>query len=197
MDAIVTDIKNWSRGDIKEFVLGSVKATPNTKISVLGQNDLVVEYKPNADAKSRFKQTDKGLEISVVRAQRIYNNAKWPNPIIVKIENVLPSLDPPIIETQKAKVSNKTVTLSGNLLKKGDAKKVKVGFEYRLYAGFVENISNKIWHETSFREASNEAEFTVVLENLQPGKTYEYRAVVVHPQMSIYGDVKKVTTKNE
>ena len=193
--AIITGIDNWKRGDRKEFVVGSVKATADTKISVLGQNDLVVEYNSKADAKSRFEQTEKGLKISVVRAQRIYNNAKWPNPITVKIENVLPSLDPPIIETKNAKVSKNMVTLNANLIKKGNAKKVKVGFQYRIYAGFVENLYNKTWDKTSFTEISNEKKFSVDIDNLQSGKTYEYRAVVEHPQMNIYGDIKKVKIK--
>jgi alpha-L-fucosidase len=92
--AIITGIDDWKRGNRKEFTLSSVKATPNTKISVLGQNDKVVEYRPKDNPESRFKQTNNGLEISVVRAQRIYNNMKWPNPITVKLENVISSLDP-------------------------------------------------------------------------------------------------------
>ena len=55
---------------------------------MLGQNDKVVEYNPRADATSRFKQTDAGLEISVVRTQRLYNDHHWPNPIVVKLEGV-------------------------------------------------------------------------------------------------------------
>jgi alpha-L-fucosidase len=92
--AIITGIDDWKRGNRKEFILSSVKATPGTKISVLGQNDKVVEYRPKDNPESRFKQTNNGLEISVVRAQRIYNNMKWPNPITVKLENVISSLDP-------------------------------------------------------------------------------------------------------
>jgi len=195
--AIITGINNWGRGKRKEFVLGSVKATPNTKISVLGQNDKVVEYNTKADAKSRFKQSSKGLEISVVRAQRIYNNAKWPNPITVKIENVIPSLDPPIIETQKAEVLKKGIKLKGKLLKKGNTDKVKVGFQYRPYAGFVENIYSKTWEKSKFIEISNEKEFSIELQNLKSGTKYEFRAVVVHPQMSIFGDVKNATTTSK
>ncbi|HOK26452.1 MAG TPA: alpha-L-fucosidase [Bacteroidales bacterium] len=91
--AIITGIYDWTRGERKEFLLKSVKATENTKISVLGQNSLVVEYNPEINPECRFKQTEKGLEISVVRAQRIYNNSRWPNPITVKIENVVPNPD--------------------------------------------------------------------------------------------------------
>lgn len=190
--AIVTDISDWTKGHRKAFVLGSVKATPETKISVLGQNDKVVEYNPDADATSRFKQTEKGLEISVVRAQRIYNNSKWPNPITVKLENVVPALDPPVIVTEIAGVSGNLASLKGNLVKKGDVASVKVGFEYRPYAGFVENLYNVDWEKSSLIEISEEKEFSIDLMNLEPGITYEYRAVVVHPQMSIYGDIKQL-----
>lgn len=190
--AIVTDISDWTKGHRKAFVLGSVKATPETKISVLGQNDKVVEYNPDADATSRFKQTEKGLEISVVRAQRIYNNSKWPNPITVKLENVVPALDPPVIVTENAGVSGNVASLKGNLVKKGDVASVKVGFEYRPYAGFVENLYNVDWEKSALIEISEEKEFSIDLMNLEPGITYEYRAVVVHPKMSIYGDIKQL-----
>jgi alpha-L-fucosidase len=93
--AIITGYPEWGRGERKEFVLQSVKTTPDTKISVLGQNDKVVEYR-TTDPKSKFTQMNDGLHISVVRAQRIYNNHKWPNPITVKLENV-----EPVIETQQ------------------------------------------------------------------------------------------------
>jgi alpha-L-fucosidase len=55
---------------------------------VVGQNDRVVEYQPKIDPKPTAQQTDQGLKISVVRAQRIYNNHQWPNPIVVKLEGV-------------------------------------------------------------------------------------------------------------
>jgi alpha-L-fucosidase len=57
--------------------------------SILGQNDKVLEYSLQADPQSRFKQTDAGLEISVMRAQRIYNNGAWPNTVVVKLDRVV------------------------------------------------------------------------------------------------------------
>lgn len=195
--AIITGIDNWKRGDRKEFTIGSIKATPDTKISVLGQNDKIVEYNPDADPESRFMQTEKGLEISLVRAQRIYNNSKWNNPITVKLENVIPALDPPVVDTQKAGVAGNVVTLKGNLVKKGKVTSLKVGFEYRPYAGFVENLYSKGWERSSFIELTDEKEFSIELDNLKPGTNYEFRAVVVHPQMSIYGDVRQFNTTNK
>jgi len=83
----------WERGERREFTLESLSATGTTRISVLGQNDRVVEYDPEAVPKSKFQQTKRGLEISVVRAQRIYNNHQWPNPIVVKLESVAFNLE--------------------------------------------------------------------------------------------------------
>ncbi len=83
-----TGKNRWKWGERKKILLKNWRATDRTRISVLGQNDKVVEYHPNIDPRSRFKQTDAGLEISVVRAQRIYNDRTWPNPVVVKLENV-------------------------------------------------------------------------------------------------------------
>ncbi len=80
--------KSWKKGARREYTLKSLRATSNSRISVLGQNDRVLEYKPNAKPVSTIKQTEEGLKISVVRAQRIYNNSKWPNPVVVKLEDV-------------------------------------------------------------------------------------------------------------
>ena len=60
----------------------------NAKISVLGQNSKVLEYHPETDPMPTIKNTKEGIEISVMRAQRIYNDRKWPNPVVVKLENV-------------------------------------------------------------------------------------------------------------
>ncbi len=195
--AIITGIPDWPRGQRKEFVLGSVQTTPDTEISVLGQNDLVVEYRPDIVPTSRFIQTDEGLKISVVRAQRIYNNSRWPNPITVKLENVVPALDPPVVVTTAAQVSGNVVSMTGNLAKKGDlATSVKVGFAFRSYAGFTENLYNTHWNTSEFIEISEEKDFSIDIHNLEPGTSYEYRAVVVHPKMRIYGDIRRVSTGN-
>lgn len=80
--------KRWKRGERKEFTLKRLRANDTTKVSVLGQNDKIVEYQRRADPQSRFEQTASGLNVSVVRAQRIYNNHQWPNALVVKLEGV-------------------------------------------------------------------------------------------------------------
>ncbi|MDF7808775.1 alpha-L-fucosidase [Pontiellaceae bacterium B12219] len=78
----------WKYGERKKILFKELTATDDTEISVLGQNSTFLEYQANADPSSEFEQTADGLEISVMRAQRIYNNKRWPNTVVVKLENV-------------------------------------------------------------------------------------------------------------
>ena len=56
--AYITGIEDWARGDRKSFLIRSVKAGKDTRISVLGQTGLTVEYMPDTDGKSYFEQTE-------------------------------------------------------------------------------------------------------------------------------------------
>ena len=192
--AYITRTPAWPRGERREFTIKSVRATKDTKISVLGQSSEMVEYNPTADATSRFDQTDDGLQISVVRAQRIYNNHKWPNPIVVKLENIEPALDPPFVNTLSATPAGKRIMFKGELVKNGDADKLEVGFMYRPYLGFAENLTGGKWTYSHFIEIEGLEKFNIGVNDLEPGKTYEYRAVVKHPKIEIKGDIKRFTT---
>ena len=83
-----TGENRWRYGDRKEILLKELRATPETTISVLGHAGKVREYSKTANPEPTFKQTPEGLELSVMRAQRIYNNKAWPNTVVVKLENV-------------------------------------------------------------------------------------------------------------
>lgn len=80
--------KRWSRGERREFLIRSLRADGEVEISVLGQNDLAVEYRPELTPTSRVETRPEGLQISVVRAQRLYNDHKWPNPVVVRLRGV-------------------------------------------------------------------------------------------------------------
>jgi len=193
--AVITGIPDWKFGSRKEFVLSSIKATPETKISVLGQNSKVVEYQLDNNPESRFTQQADGLHISVVRAQRIYNNYKWPNPITVKLENVEPALVPPHVVTGKATVAEGSVKLDGSIKSMGDAKQLKVYFEWRPYGGFAETLYSTEWHKTDERiELLAVGGFSKTLK-FDKGKTYEFRAVVEHPLIKMVGDSERFTAK--
>lgn len=84
----LTRQENWKHGERREFDIKSIRATDKTIISVLGQNSKVVEYQPTNEPEARFTQQGDILKISVVRAQRLYNDRTWPNPVVVKLENI-------------------------------------------------------------------------------------------------------------
>ncbi|MCC6697500.1 MAG: alpha-L-fucosidase [Candidatus Hydrogenedentes bacterium] len=88
--AFLTRQHPWPRGERREFVLKSVRATDQTEVAVLGHGGKAVEYQPETDATPRWTQEEQGLRISVVRGQRIYNNGQWPNPIVVRLTHVEP-----------------------------------------------------------------------------------------------------------
>ena len=74
-------------GEWRTIVLKSVRATNATEIEVLGQSGTVLEYQPEVDPKTRWRQERGELRITFCRTQRLYNNRKWPNPLVLKISN--------------------------------------------------------------------------------------------------------------
>jgi alpha-L-fucosidase len=58
------------------------------KVEVLGHNGKVLEYEPDIDSSPKIKSGENGTEVSVMRAQRIYNDRQWPNPLTLKISGV-------------------------------------------------------------------------------------------------------------
>ena len=83
--------ERWKYGEWNEITLRSLVATGQTRISVLGQNDQVLEYRKEVTPKTTWVQQPDGLRIRAMRAQRIYNDYSWPNPIVLKITNVRPA----------------------------------------------------------------------------------------------------------
>lgn len=195
--AFLTQVADWKRGQRREFLLQSVEATPDTSISVLGHGGKLVEYSPTTDAAPRFKQTDKALQISVVRAQRLYNDHKWHNPVVVKLANVRPAFQtPPYAETVRAKaIGPGRVRLEGNLTTLGEADKVTAGFEYQVYGGFAEAMYNTEWTATETVAITAPGPFSIEVEGLKPATEYQFRAVVTSPKITMRGDHKRVAVK--
>ena len=65
--------------------LQSVRATDRSKIEVLGQSGTVLEYQPEVEPATRWVQDGNILRITYCRAQRLYNNREWPNPLVLKV----------------------------------------------------------------------------------------------------------------
>ncbi len=78
----------WKYGERKEFVFRTLAGNERTKVSILGYASELLEYKPGFDAKIYISPTPIGLLISAVNGHRLYTNNQWPNPVVLKIENV-------------------------------------------------------------------------------------------------------------
>lgn len=86
--AIVTGAP-WPKGERKVITLKQVRATDQTEVEILGQSGNVLEYRPAVNPKASWRQDDQGLHISAVRAQRLYNNNRWPNPVVIRITHAV------------------------------------------------------------------------------------------------------------
>jgi len=210
--AYITGIGDWKRGDRKFFLLRSVKSTAKTRISVLGQTGNVVEYKPEVDGKAYFEQGEEGLGISVVRAQRIYNNHSWPNPIVVKLEQVEAALEPVRFLTQKAElVADQTLKFSSELKEAKKGSSYELYFEYRPRVSSLAKGGEHTWQRSEPVNISGVGEYSIrVKSELFSAKTpapeddsgivnasvaasgIEYRAVVVQDGLEIQGNLLKL-----
>lgn len=195
----ITNEANWVMGNRKKFLLKSVKATPETKISVLGQTGRIVEYMPQKDGMAYFHQTPDGLEFDVVRAQRIYNNRKWPNPIVVKLENVEPAFRPAKFKTQKVISNDNSVIFKCQIEELGDCKTYKIGFEYRTVKSTLDEGFNEKWTSSDFYPITNKGDYELEVKidtnNILLGG-YEYRAVLVQDGLrTTTGGILKIRDK--
>lgn len=182
---------DWTWGTQKTVVLKSVLAGEDSRVRVLGQNDAVLEYRPSVTPKTEWEQTPEGLRVRAYRAQRLYNDRRWPNPVVLKIEGAQPGLIPPEVETlTEAEWGAKGATLKATLHGLGDASSVRVGFEYRRKKGTAEMYEpDDPWKPVSKKMATKSApgEFSETLSRVDSGREWEYRAVVIHPKVRLYG----------
>jgi alpha-L-fucosidase len=47
----------------------------------------VIEYLPDVNPKASWTQDDHALYVSAMHAQRLYNNNRWPNAIVIRISH--------------------------------------------------------------------------------------------------------------
>lgn len=85
---IIINEDQWKYGDRKSFKTTAFKASEISEISVLGHNGIVLEYQEKVDPSPNITPADDGIQFSATRSQRIYNDRKWNNPIVVKITNL-------------------------------------------------------------------------------------------------------------
>jgi alpha-L-fucosidase len=195
--AFLTHINPWKLGEPKNVTLRSIRSTTATRVTVLGQSDEIVEYRPEITPKTTWMQEEDGLHVTAYRAQRLYTDRRWPDPIVLKITNVEPGVTPPEVATAGVEwdVNTATALLHGNLIRLGRVPQVETGFQYREKKGGTD-LSEKTepWTDLPGTVQSSPGEFRYRLTGLAVSKTYEYRARVRHPLITMFGEEKSFRT---
>ncbi len=189
--AILDEEKEWPYGAWKDIVLKSVRATAGTEVSVLGQNDKVLEYRNDVIPQTTWHQEKDGLHIRAMHAQRLHDDHTWPNPVVLKLTHVQPSFTPPRADSGTAGAKNGIANFTGILRNLGDAPSLAVGFEYRDTTGQDGDERNVGWTLTPATTLKAPGNFSATVRGLLPGHTYEMRTLVRHPLVTIYGDEMK------
>jgi len=204
--AVIQGGGKWNRGDRKNFILKSVKATEKTELSVLGQSSELTEYNPSKDVSCSYKNTDAGLEISIAHAQRIYCGSTWPNPIVAKITNVIPAYTPMVIlnnknkaarkanlrvsqsDLQNKKLTNEDAVFSASVESMGSFKEAYVYFAYRKYPGFANALSDEPYTETKKIKITKAGDVSLSMDGLERDIMYQYKPVAECNGICFYGD---------
>lgn len=174
----------WKLGERRQLTLKSVRATSKTTVGILGQSDEILEYRPDIVPKTEWRQTDNGLLISAVTAQRMYDDRRWDKPVVLRITHAEPALSPPRVTTLDAGDG----TLRGRLDSMGDSRTLEVGFEYRPSRGLTDLYEKtEPWRALPLRPVSAPGEFSDRLPADLAPAGLEFRAVVKHPVLTLYG----------
>jgi alpha-L-fucosidase len=163
----------------------------------LGQSDEIVEYKPDVNPRTTWKQEGDALHITAYRAQRLYTDRSWPDPVVLKLTHVQPAMQPPAVVTGAAEWNPRggNETLHGRLTDMGGVERVEVGFQYRVKKDGTD-LSERIepWTDLPTSPRTATGEFTFTLGSLIPNREYEFRAQVKHPLLTTYGQEKTFRT---
>ena len=175
-------------GERRTVTIRSARSTANTRISVVGQTGEVLEYRPDINPKTTWKQDDEGLHITFMNAQRMHDDRRWANPVVLKITNVQPALVPPQVVTSESRWDGSSWILQGELKNIGDARRVEVGFQYRPRKGLTDLYERtEPWRDLPLQPQSSPGAFTQKLPGAKREDDYEFRAVVKHPLITMYG----------
>jgi alpha-L-fucosidase len=176
----------WKRGAARDFVLKTVRATASTTVAVLGQNDQLVEYRPELVPRSTFHQEADGLHVHVMRAQRLRDSDVWPFPSVIRLTNVEEAFTPPTVMTLAPVGAKGSVTLRGSWSGE-DSPGVRFGFDYRIITGEDSQSRLHGWQHVELQPAAHPGTYTAVFHP-GAGEQYEVRSVLEHPLLTLYGE---------
>ena len=191
LSAVLFDQKDWDRGQRREFLLKSVKASPDTMVEVLGQTGELTEYRPDLDAHTYWEQREDGLHISAMHAQRIYCGIQWRNPLVLKITHPIPAFSPLLVETENDRLTQDafSVTLFAKVDTLGSFESARLAFDFREYPGFALSSYETGWQRLPEQTVSVPGIYSYTLEGLKPGITYQYRAVLFNESNTMRGEM--------
>jgi len=190
--AMVDTDKPWEYGKWQELTLHSVKSSDATEVSVLGENGKVLEYQAGIIPKPSWEMKSDGLHIRAMMAQRMQDNHKWVNPVVLKITHATPAFEPPQVKTVSGTMDAKAhaAVLTGELTDMAGSASLEVGFEYRAKIAEDVHANSSQWIATPVQTVTHAGPFSLRVDGL-PEKYYEFHAVVKHPLVTLYGaDVK-------
>ncbi len=76
----------WDWMEEKAFFFRSIQGSKEAQVSILGQNDLTMEYQPHRSPKPIFSIVEEGIFVNVGKARRV--SKTWSYPLVIKFENV-------------------------------------------------------------------------------------------------------------
>jgi alpha-L-fucosidase len=183
--------REWLLGERRSVTLRSVGTTARSSVSVLGQTGEVLEYRPDVDPRPKWREDARGLHVDVTMAQRLYNDRRWPNPVVLKITDARAALTPPAVATASGErlSGGARASLRGELRGLGGASEVQVAFQYRRRKGVEELYArDEPWQETAFQPRKQAGAFAAEVADLRAGDEYEFRAVARHPLLDVFGE---------
>ena len=118
---------------------------------------------------------------------------------MLKITNVMPGLQPPEVQTlTETSWEGGSALLRAELKALGDAQTVRVGFEYRRKKSTAEMYEDDdTWKLVGKKltAMSSPGEFSAKLPRIDPKRSWEYRALVEHPKVRLYGQAATLAAK--
>ena len=119
--------------------------------------------------------------------QRLYNTRRWPNPVVLRITDARVGLVPPAVVTGEAVLDEASGSwlFQASLADLGAGDAVEAGFQYRPRRLLTDALED--WVDTPFESRQSTGEFSARAEGLAEG-TWEFRAVVRHPAITVNGD---------
>jgi alpha-L-fucosidase len=177
----------WKLGETRTITLKSVRATAQSKIEIVGQSGEILEYRPEVKPKTTWQQDARGLHIRATTAQRMYDDRRWSNPVVIRITNAESALKPPAVLTLNAASG----VLRGEVRSMGDAARLEAGFEYRSRKGLTDLYErDDPWKPLPAGAVERPGTFTAELPAGLKADDYEFRAYVKHPLLTLYGGEK-------